>query len=214
MLTVWGRKTSSNVQALMWCIGEFGLAYERHDVGHRFGGNDTPEFLAMNPNGTVPVLQDGIGEPIWETGAILRYLAARYGAPDFWPSDPAERAPIDQWAEWAKINVTLSFTGPVFWRVVRTAPSKRDQAGIDAALGKLNAILAIAEAQLDRHAFLAGPALSLADIQFGHVLYRYFDIDIVRPDWPNIERYYQALTQRVAFREHVMVSYEELRVTD
>lgn len=214
MLTVWGRKTSSNVQALMWCIGELGLDYERHDVGHRYGGNDTPEFLAMNPNGTVPVLQDGIGEPIWETGAILRYLAARYGTPEFWPSDPAVRAPIDQWAEWAKINVTLAFTGPVFWRVVRTAPSKRDPAAIEAALEKLNGVLAIAEAQLGRRAFLAGAAFTPADIQFGHVLYRYFDIDIARPAWPNIERYYQALTQRAAFREHVMVSYEELRVVD
>lgn len=214
MLTVWGRKTSSNVQALMWCIGELGLDYQRHDVGHRYGGNDTPEFLAMNPNGTVPVLQDGIGEPIWETGAILRYLAARYGAEGFWPSDPALRAPVDQWAEWAKINVTLSFTGPVFWRVVRTAPSKRDPSAIEAALAKLNRVLGIAEAQLGRHAFLAGAAFTPADIQFGHVLYRYFDIEIMRPAWPNIERYYQALTQRAAFREHVMVSYEELRVVD
>lgn len=214
MLTVWGRKTSSNVQALMWCIGELGLAYERHDVGHRYGGNDTPEFLAMNPNGTVPVLQDGIGEPIWETGAILRYLAARYGAQVFWPSDPAMRAPVDQWAEWAKINMTLSFTGPVFWRVVRTAPSKRDPVAIEAALAKLNGVLAIAEAQLGRHGFLAGAEFTPADIQFGHVLYRYFDIDIARQEWPNIERYYQGLTQRAPFREHVMVSYEELRVVD
>lgn len=214
MLTVWGRKTSSNVQALMWCIGELGLAYERHDVGHRFGGNDTPEFLAMNPNGTVPVLRDGMGAPIWETGAILRYLAARYGTPGFWPNDAALRAPVDQWAEWAKINVTLAFTGPVFWRVVRTAPSKRDPAAIAAALAKLETILAIAEAQLGRHAFLAGAELSLADIQFGHVLYRYFDIAIRRPNWPNIERYYAALTRREAFREHVMVSYEDLLVVD
>lgn len=214
MLTVWGRKTSSNVQALMWCIGELGLDYERHDVGHRYGGNDTPEFLAMNPNGTVPVLRDGTREPIWETGAILRYLSARYGAEEFWPSDPAARAPIDQWAEWAKINVTLSFTGPVFWRVVRTAPSKRDPAAIEAALAKLNGVLAIAEAQFGRQDFLAGAEFSLADIQFGHVLYRYFDIHIARPAWPNIERYYEALTQRAAFREHVMVSYEELRVAD
>jgi glutathione S-transferase len=214
MLTVWGRKTSSNVQALMWCIGELGLPYERYDVGHRFGGNDTPEFLAMNPNGTVPVLQDGLNQPIWETGAILRYLAGRYGDAPFWPSDPAVRAPADQWAEWAKINVTLAFTGPVFWRVVRTAPSRRDPVAIAAALEKLHAILAIAEAQLARHAFLAGGDFTLADIQFGHVLYRYFDIDIPRPSWPNVERYYHQLTQRQAFREHVMVSYDELRAHD
>lgn len=64
MLTIWGRKSSSNVQALMWCIGELGLPYERHDIGHRYGGNDTPRYLAMNPNGLVPVLSDDGAEPI------------------------------------------------------------------------------------------------------------------------------------------------------
>lgn len=214
MLTIWGRKTSSNVQALMWCVGELGLDYDRHDVGHIYGVNDTAAFLAMNPNGTVPVLRDGAGPTIWETGAILRYLAARYGAEDFWPSDPVRRAVIDQWAEWAKVNVTLAFTGPVFWRVVRTAPSQQDGAAIHAALVKLDSLLAIAEAQLGRTGFLAGPSLNLADIQFGHVLFRYFDIEITRPHWPNIERYYRALCERPAFREHVMVSYEALRVLD
>jgi hypothetical protein len=126
MLTVWGRKTSSNVQALMWCIGELSLPYERRDAGHRYGGTDTPSFLAMNPNGTVPVLRDGEGEPIWETGAILRYLAGRYGAASFWPNEGCARARVDQWAEWSKINITLGFTVPIFWRVIRTAPA--DQA--------------------------------------------------------------------------------------
>lgn len=214
MLTVWGRKTSSNVRALMWCIGELGLPYERHDVGHRHGGNDTPEFLAMNPNGTVPVLRDGDGPPLWETGAILRYLAGRYGAAPFWPGEGTARAHVDRWAEWAKINVTLGFTAPIFWRVVRTAPSKRDPAAIGAAAAKLGGLLDIAEAQLSRGAFLAGDDLTLADVQFGHVLYRYFDIPITRRDRSALRRYYDALTERPAFREHVMVPYEELRVTD
>jgi glutathione S-transferase len=212
MLTVWGRKTSSNVQALMWCIGELGLPYLRHDAGHRYGGTDTSTFLAMNPNGTVPVLRDGDGEPIWETGAILRYLAARYGQAPFWPVDGPERARIDKWAEWSKINVTLNFTTPIFWRVIRIAPVDRDHLAIGRAVKKLDSILDIAEAQLSRETFLAGDDFTLADIQFGHVLFRYFDISITRPDRPALHRYYAALTTRPAFREHVMVSYEELRV--
>lgn len=214
MLTVWGRKSSSNVQALMWCIGELGLPYERHDVGHRYGGTDTPSFLAMNPNGTVPVLRDGAGEPIWETGAILRYLAGRYGSGPFWPSDGFARARIDQWAEWAKINITLGFTAPIFWRVVRTAPANRDPVAIGQAVAKLDWLLDIAEAQLARGAFLAGDDFTLADIQFGHVLFRYFDISIARRNRPTLRRYYESLATRPAFREHVMVSYEELRVLD
>ena len=213
MLTVWGRRTSSNVQALMWCIGELGLPHERHDVGHRHGGTDTPEFLAMNPNGTVPVLRDGDGEPLWETGAILRYLAGRYGSAPFWPPDGMERAGIDKWAEWSKLNVALSFTAPIFWRVVRTAPASQDPVAISQAVEKLDAVLDVAEAQLAHGGSLAGDSFTLADIQFGHVLYRYFDIPITRRSRPALERYYERLTARPAFREHVMVSYEELRVT-
>lgn len=213
-LTIWGRKTSSNVQALMWCVGELGLAYERHDIGHRFGGNDTPEFLAMNPNGTVPVLRDGDQTPIWETGTIIRYLATRYGSETFWPSDVVQRAAVDQWAEWAKINVTLGFTGPIFWRVVRTAPSKQDGEAIARAVQKFDRVLDVAEAKLSSTPFLAGQAFTVADIQFGHVLYRYFDIDVPRPERPHLQRYYEALRTRPAFSEHVEVSYEELRVLD
>lgn len=121
---------------------------------------------------------------------------------------------MDKWAEWAKLNVTLGFTGPIFWRVVRTAPSKQDPAAIAEAMAKLERLLAMAETQLTRHAFLAGDAFTLADIQFGHVLYRYFDVGIDRPALPGLERYYEALTRRPAFAEHVMVSYEPLRVSD
>jgi len=212
MLTVWGRKSSSNVQALMWCIGELSLPYRRHDAGHHYGGTDTPAFLAMNPNGTVPVLRDGDGEALWETGAILRYLAASYGQAPFWPADGLARARIDKWAEWSKINVTLNFTVPIFWRVIRTAPADQDQVAIGRAVANLDSILDIAEVQLSRNAFLTGDDFTLADIHFGHVLFRYFDIPITRQDHPALRRYYSVLTTRPAFREHVMVSYEELRV--
>lgn len=211
MIRIWGRKSSSNVQAVMWCVGELGLACERTDAGFTYGVVDTPEFLAMNPNGLVPVLIDGDMEPMWEAGAITRYLAARYGDESFWPKDAAARAPVDKWAEWAKVTFSPSFTVPIFWRVVRTAPKDQDPVAIAAAVKALQAKLDIAEAQLSRHAYLAGETFTLADIQFGHLLYRYFTIDIERRPRPVLERYYQALTQRPAFQEHVMVSYEELR---
>jgi len=102
MIRVLGRKTSSNVQIVMWCLAELGLKSEREDRGHSFGGVDTPEYLAMNPNGLVPVLIDG-GAPIFESMAIIRYLADTYRKEEsFWPTDPANRAQIDKWAEWGK----------------------------------------------------------------------------------------------------------------
>ncbi len=110
----------------MWAIAELGLPVTRHDVGGRHGGTDTPEFVAMNPNRTVPVLRDG-NVTLWESAAILRYLANRHalGTP-FWPGDLGRRSDVDRWAEWAKVEVAQAFTVPIFWRVVRTAPAARD----------------------------------------------------------------------------------------
>ncbi len=214
MLTVWGRKTSSNVQALMWCIGELGLPYDRHDAGHIYGVTNTLSFLAMNPNATVPVVRDGEDPPLWETGAILRYLAGRYGVAPLWPSEGPARAQVDKWAEWSKINIALGFTAPIFWKVVRTAPSQQNPVAISEAVAKLDRFLDIAEAQLSSSAYLAADDFTLADIQLGHVLFRYFDIAVTRQDRPALRRYYDALTMRLAFREHVMTSYQELRVLD
>jgi len=212
MLTVWGRKTSSNVQALMWCIGELGLDHTRRDIGHRHGGNDTDEFLALNPNGTVPVLQDGDNPPLWETGCILRYLANAYAGETFWPKDLIARTEVDRWAEWSKLNIALGFTVPVFWRVVRTGKAERDRVAIKTAVSSLEEKLAIADARLETRRFIAGDNLTLADIQLGHVLYRYHDIDIERSHLPALAAYYERLKVRPAYLEHVMLDYEELTV--
>ena len=214
MLKIWGRRSSSNMQALMWCVGELGLEFDRTDAGFTYGVVDTPEYRAMNPNGTVPTVIDGDNPPLWETGAILRYLAGKYGSDAFWPKDPYARADVDRWAEWSKINIASNYTAPVFWRTVRTAPSRRDPAAIDDALRKLGVFLDVAETHLAHQRYLADDHFTLADIQFGHCLYRYFDIDIDRADRPNLRRYYETLADRPAYREHVMISYEELRVTD
>jgi len=212
MLKIWGRTDSSNVQAAMWCIAELGLPSERIDAGHRFGVNDTPGFLAMNPNGTVPVLQDGDNPPLWETGAILRYLGNRYGSAPFWPEELIARTEVDRWAEWSKINIALGFTMPVFWQVVRTPAERRDPAAIARAVTALETKLRIAEDRLARHAWLVGEDFTLADIQFGHCLYRYYDIDIARGALPALRRYYDRLTERPAYRAHVMTGYEALRL--
>lgn len=214
MLQIWGRRTSSNVQAVLWCLHELNIPHKQYNVGHRYGGNDTPEFLTMNPNGLVPVIRDGDSEPLWEAGAILRYLAEKYGNNDFWPKEPAARAQVDKWAEWSKINVSLGFTGPVFWRVVRTAPSKQNPSAIKAAITSLDKFLDIADTQLKERPFLAGDKFTLADIQLGHVLFRYFDIDIQRKQRPNLERYYADMVARPAYKENVMIDYEDLREVD
>ena len=138
MLKVWGRKSSSNVQAVLWCLAELGVAHERIDAGFTYGVVDTPEYRAMNPNGKVPTIRDGDGTTLFESGAILRYLAARHAPDAFWPADPAARAGVDQWAEWAKQNVAQGFTAPIFWKAVRVPIARRDPAAIAAAVRRLD----------------------------------------------------------------------------
>ena len=214
MITVWGRESSSNVQATLWCLAELGLEFDRIDAGFISGVTDTPAYLEMNPNGLVPTLVDGENPPLFETGAILRYLATVYGDDSFWPKELVARTQIDKWAEWAKINIALRFTAPVFWLVVRTAPSLQDSEQIIANLDILNKFLTIADTRLAANAFIARPHFTLADIQMGHCLFRYFDIDIRRANFPHLQAYYERLCARPAYRRHVMVDYEILRVTD
>ena len=211
-ITIYGRVTSSNVQAVMWGAAELGIAVNRLDYGHSFGGTDTPEFLTMNPFGRVPVLKDG-DLTVFESCAILRYLSERYGdGGAFWPGNPARRATVDQWAEWGKVTLALSFTVPIFWSVVRTSAKDRDAAALARAIDAFHDHLRYLEAQLHDRSYVMGEELTLADIVIGHVLYRYFDIRIDRADLPNVSEYYKRLTDRAAYREHVMVSYDVLRV--
>ena len=212
-ITIWGRKSSVNVQSVLWCLDELDLAYSRIDAGFTYGVVTTPAFLEMNPNGKVPVLIDGDGTAIFEAGAILRYLATQYAIGPFWPAAPAARAAVDKWAEWAKINFASQFISNVFWPLVRIPPSQRDYAAINAALVSLEKKLAIADKVLATHPYLAGDNFSLADIQLGHCLYRYFDVDVARANLPHLHAYYGRLQARAGFSRHVMVSYDELKVT-
>lgn len=210
MLTVYGRATSSNVQAVMWGLAELGLSADRLDYGHVYGGTDSPEFRAMSPHGLVPVLKDG-DTAIWESCAIMRYLAARYGdGGEFWPADPVARAKVDMWAEWSKLTLSAQFTMPIFWSRVRTGAKDRDEAALGRAIKKYEASLQVLAHQLDLHDYVAGESFSLADVVVGHLMFRYFDIDIPRNAPPQVQAYYDRLIMRPAFREHVMVDYSPL----
>jgi glutathione S-transferase len=212
MIELWGRETSSNVQAVRWALLELGLSFNRHDVGGAYGGLDTPEFRKLNPAGKIPVIVDE-ALVVFESAAILRYLGARYGSDSFWPEALEARTRVNVLAEWAKHDIADLFTGPVFWRAVRVRAELRDPAAIRAALDAFEASLAIAEHQLGRHEWLAGAQLTPGDIHLGHVLYRYFTLDIERRDFPALRAYYDRLTGRPAYREAVMISYASLRDT-
>jgi glutathione S-transferase len=211
MITVWGRATSGNVQFVMWTIAELGLDARRIDAGHRFGGLDTAAYGAMNPNRLVPVLQDGDGPFLWESGAIVRYLAAAYGDETFWPREPARRAPLDMWAEWIKTTFIPAFQVGIFGQLVFTPPARRDPAAFATSVEKVKALTGLLDDRLAGTAHLGGDEPCFADILVGGPLYRYFTLDFERADRPNLAAYYERLTRRPAYAEHVMISYDSLR---
>jgi glutathione S-transferase len=212
MITVWGRATSSNVQVVMWAINELGLEHERIDWGGKFGGNDDPEYREMNPNGLVPTIRDG-DLVLWESPAILRYLGARYGDGNFWPSDPGRRARLDMWAEWVKTTLAQPLVYNVFWQLIRTPAAQRNHAALAEGAAKLKTLTAMIDKRLGDGPYLNGEHLCFADIMLGHLLYRYYTLDFERGATPNLDAYYARLKQRPAYRDHAMVSYEGLRVS-
>lgn len=194
MLKILGRLSSVNVQKVVWCADEIGLAYDRVDVGGKFGGNDTPAFLAMNPNGLVPVIEED-GFVLYESNAIVRYLAARRCAGRLWPEDLRRRADIDRWMEWQSTSYTPAMWA-AFWQLIRTAPEKRDAASVEASRARSEKCSAILDAHLASRRYLAGEEFSPADIVVGCAAHRWLHLPLGRAPRPNLERWYAELRSR------------------
>lgn len=146
MLKIWGRSNSINVQKVLWCCDELGAPFERVDAGGAFGITREPEYLALNPNGLVPTISDG-DLVLWESNAIVRYLAARHGMGTLCPEDLAQRADADRWMDWQLGTLWANFR-PAFIGLVRTPPENRDRASIATAVGNTAESLAILDAHL------------------------------------------------------------------
>jgi len=198
MLRIWGRLSSVNVQKVVWCAHELSLDHERIDVGGAFGGVDTPEFKAMNPNGMIPVIEDGLDDAgdtrfvLWESNAIVRYLAARHGSGTIWPVDAAERALADRWMDWQTTVITPAM-GPAFWTLIRTPPENRDAGVVEASRIKTEAALALLDTHLAGRTFLEHERLTIADLAVGPAVHRWLHMPLVRESRPNVERWYATL---------------------
>ena len=210
MLTLYGRASSINVQKVRWLIGEIGLAHEHVEVGGRFGGLNDPKFLALNPHGLVPVIDDD-GVIVWESHSILRYLAAKYAPEHFWPADPATRSEADRWLDWAQASAQPDFNGGVFWGLYRTPEAQRDHGAIARSIAKCDAHLRLLDRWLEGRKYICGDALTLADIPIGANLYRHYELEIARPRVANVEAWYARLCEREAYQNAVMISFEELK---
>ncbi len=202
MRTLWGRVNSSNVMKVIWLLEELHIPYRQVDAGLAFGQVNTPEYKAMNPNSLVPTLEED-GFTLWESHAILRYLAAS-NAPGhaLWPDDLRARANIDRWMDWAQTAVTRP-QSTVFQGLVRTPPERRDTGAIEAATHELGRVWGMLDAQLAQHAYVAGPEFTLADIPLAVHVHRWFSFMLPRPELPHLRRWYDALLHNPVYRTHV-----------
>ena len=203
MLTIYGRTNSINVQKVMWAVEELGLEHERIDAGGAFGGLDSAEYGAMNPNRRIPVLRDG-ETVVWESQACVRYLASKYGSNGLWAEDPAERSLADRWMDW-KVTTLQPLLHIMFWGLVRTAEAERDMVAIGRAAEDIGPVWRILDEHLSESRYVAANHLTMGDIPLGCAWWRYVNLDIVRPSFPNIDLWYQALKARDAYRRHVML---------
>ena len=202
MFKILGRNNSVNVIKVLWCAAELGLDFDRTDIGGAFGGNDQPEYLAKNPMGRVPTVEDG-DLILWESQAIVRYLAATHGIGTLWPEDPGERALSDLWMDWYTAHLHPPMT-TIFWGLVRTAEANRDNDAIATAKVEAGKLWSVLDQHLEGCDFVNGGQLTIGDFPVGAAAFRYYSLVEERPAMPNLDRWYAALGERPAYRKHVM----------
>ncbi|MFA1283649.1 glutathione S-transferase family protein [Citrobacter telavivensis] len=205
MITLWGRNNSTNVKKVLWTLEELELPFNHILAGGQFGLNHDADYLAMNPNGLVPLLRDDESDLLlWESNAIVRYLAAQYGQKRLWVESPARRAEGEKWMDWA--NQTLSPAHRVvLFGLVRTPPEQRDRAAIDAGAKRCDELFAILDAALASQPWFSGNEFGTGDIAIAPFVYNLYNVGLTWTPRQHLERWYQQLSERPAFRKTVMI---------
>ena len=202
VLRILGRANSFNVRKVLWLCDEIGVPHTREDYGRGFRPTNTPEFLRLNPAAQVPVVIDG-NLVLRESNTILRYLSAKHGADDLYPTDLAERALVEQWMDWVAYDVTHALRGAFLGGQLQEPPWNNDwfvEQGRKDLIGLMRL--------LNRHLEEDGPSVAvkrftIADIPVGLVVNGWFMLEgIERPPFPALAAYYELLAERSAYRKH------------
>ena len=205
MLKIWGRTNSVNVQKVLWCCGELEIPYERVDAGGQFGRTGEPDYLAMNPTGLIPTIEDD-GFALWESNTIVRYLCARHGANTLWPEDPVTRALAEKWMDYQLGTLWVAFRA-AFLGLVRTPPEQRDMDQIGASLESTARALALLDRHLADNEHVVGSSFTMGDVALGSTVYRWLNMEIERPEMPNLVAWHDRLSGRPAYQRSVMVPF-------
>jgi len=200
-LRLWGHHKSINVQKILWALDELELDYERVEVGGSFGRVRDADYLALNPNGLIPTLEDG-GFALWESNAILRYLAGRYGRDPFFPTNPLLRARADGWVEWYSSTFWANVR-PIVVQLLRTAEHERDQRVLDSFLQNATAAVQILDRELTKKPYVAGEHFSFGDLPLAAAAQRWFNLPISRPVTPRVQAWYARIAERPGFKRWI-----------
>ncbi|ESQ75955.1 glutathione S-transferase family protein [Asticcacaulis sp. AC402] len=197
MIRILGRQSSLNVRKVLWACDELNLDFEREDYGVGFRSVDTPDFLALNPNGQIPVVFDG-DLVLWESNAIIRYLANCHGH-HLYPAEPVARARVDQWLDWQATDLNAAWVYG-FLALARRTPGYDDPARITASVAAWNRVMTILDGQLAKAGgYVSGPEFRLADIAIGLSVHRWVATPLDHADLPRVRDYYERLRERPAF---------------
>jgi glutathione S-transferase len=204
VLTIYGRTNSVNVQKVLWCLAELELPYTRIDAGLEHGKNTEPWYLALNPNGRVPLLLDG-PFTLWESNSIVRYLAGKHGLGSLWPASPEARALAERWMDW-QLSTLVGPVSDVFRSLIRQAPAERDSAAIERNTREANRAMALLDEHLKRQPYVAGGAFTMGDIPVGATAHRWLEIPAIeRPPLEAVRAWRARLASRAGFRAHVQL---------
>ncbi|CQD39604.1 transferase [Yersinia mollaretii] len=198
MLQLLGKDSSINVRKVLWTCYELGLPVDQQNWGSGFRSTQEPEFLALNPNGLVPVLIDG-DTVLWESNTICRYLVTKEGRQDLLPQDALSRAKVEMWMDWQATDLNNAWRY-VFMSRVRQHPDYQDVTLLASACDEWNRLMGILENRLvSTGAYVAGEHFTLSDIVIGLSLNRWLMTPFQRPDFPALTDYFSRLKQHPGF---------------
>lgn len=204
VLTIYGRTNSVNVQKVLWCLAELSVPYERIDAGLEHGKNTEPWYLALNPNGKIPLLVDG-SFSLWESNTIVRYLAAKHGYGGLYPAGLETRALAERWMDW-QLSTLVVPVSIVFQNLYRRPAAERDLDAVERNVRQANRAMAMLDAHLTTQPYVAGDALTMGDIPVGATAHRWLEIlGIERPAFEAVRAWRSRLAARRPFREHVQL---------
>ena len=202
MIRLFGRQDSTNVRKILWCLYELELNFEHIPAGGEFGITQTPEYLALNPNGLVPCLVDN-GFVLWESNTILRYLAEKYGQGTLYIAEPYQRYQTEKWLDWC-----LGTISPLFRILIlnslKLPAEHRDPKLLAQALQDFKAKIHILDQQLAKQSFIGGDTFSIADIAIASYWISFKKLPIEHQqfnEFTQIKTWFEYISTRQALRQ-------------